>query len=237
MTSSTFPLSPAPAAGEPRNRRGPISLWPLVAVVTVCVLAYIGLSVAIAPPSIVDPNGTALPYNFKSERGSITLLSSGMFLVAACLAGFTLLTVRAERGRPRMLWFALTAAMAYFAIDEVMGFHEAAGELLDENVPKGPFRTYNDVVVIVYGLIAVPLALLLWREVVRYQRLLTMLLIAGVLYVGTSSVDTLTADATATSTVIEEGIKVCCSTYFALSMLTGLVAARWMYRPRTDDPR
>jgi len=208
-----------------------------VAVVTVCVLAYIGLSVAIAPPSIVDPNGTALPYNFKSERGSITLLSSGMFLVAACLAGVTLLTVRAERGRPRVLWFALTAAMAYFSIDEVMGFHEAAGELLDENVPKGPFRTYNDVVVIVYGLIAVPLALLLWREVVRYQRLLTMLLIAGVLYVATSSVDTLTDDATAVSTVIEEGIKVCCSTFFALSMLTGLVAARWMYGPRADDGR
>jgi hypothetical protein len=231
MTSATS--SPSfPPAGAARARRGPISLWPVVAVVTCCLLAYIGLSVVFAPPSIVDPNGTALPYNFKSERGSITLLSSGMFLVAACLAGLTLVTVRAERGRPRQLWSALTAAMVYFSIDEVMGFHEAIGEALDEHVPTGPFRTWNDVVVIAYGLIAVPLALLLWREVLRYQRLLTMLLIAGVLYVGTSGVDTLTADATAVSTVIEEGIKVCCSTYFALSMLTGLVAARWRYRPQ-----
>jgi hypothetical protein len=79
------------------------------------------------------------------------------------------------------------------------------------------------------------LALLLWREVVRYARLLPMLIITGVLYVATSSVDTFVESATAASTVIEEGINVCCSTFFMLSMLTGLVAARWMRGPRVDD--
>jgi hypothetical protein len=225
---------PRPVAGEPAPG-GPATLWPVITVVVISVLAYIGLSVLVAPPSVVDAQGTALPYNFKSERGSITLLSSAMFLMAGGLAGGTLLLVWADRGRSRLLWLAFTAVMVYFSVDEVLGFHEEMGQFLDEHVSPGPFRTWNDVVVIIYGVVALPLALLLWREVLRYARLLPMLVITGVLYVATSSVDTLTESASATSTVIEEGIKVTCSTFFMLSMLTGLVAARWMHASRVND--
>src|SRR4051794_13880657 len=222
--SSPVPSRPSSEVRTTRLRqRGPVSLVPLVAVVTVTVLVYIGLSVVFAPPSVLDQYGTALPYNFKSERGTITLLSTAMFLLAACFAGKALAGVWAERGRTRLLWLLLTVVMAYFTVDEVAQFHERSGDFLDAHLPKGPFRTYNDVVVIMYGLVALPAALLLWREVLRYPRLLTMLLITGVLYVATTSVDTFTEDATPVSVVLEEGIKVCCSTFFALSMLTGLV--------------
>jgi hypothetical protein len=228
--SSTVPSRPVAEVPTLRVRqRGPVSVVPLVALVTVTVLAYIGLSVVFAPPSIVDQNGTALPYNFKSERGTITLLSTAMFLFAAVFAGRALATVRAERGRTRTLWLLLTVVMTYFTVDEVAQFHERSGDFLDANLPTGPFRTYNDVIVIMYGFVALPAALFLWREVLRYPRLLTMLVITGVLYVATTSVDTFTEDATPVSVVIEEGIKVCCSTYFALSMLTGLVGVRWRF--------
>jgi hypothetical protein len=216
-----------PSLSSRPERQVPVSLVPVITLVVVAVLVHIALSVVIAPPPIVDQYGTALPYNFKSERGTNTLLSMAMFLLAACLAARALLLVWGKGGRTRLLWLAFTVIMAYFSADEVLQFHEHGGDFLDAHFSSGPFRNYNDLVVIVYGVALLPLALLLWREVLQHPRLLTMLVITGVLYVATSSVDTLVEYPSPVSVVIEEGIKIFCSTFFALSMLTGLVAVRW----------
>lgn len=231
MTYSRHVQEPQAASPHPTTaEEHPVLLGGLVAVVVMTVLAYIALSLVLAPPDAVDSEGVGLPYNFKSERGSITLLSSGLFCIAAVLAGKAWATVRAAGGRERTLWLAFTLVMIYFSIDEVAQFHEKAGDFLGEHLPKPPFRNYNDVVVIVYGLVALVLAAFLWRTVLRHPRLLPMLVVTGVLYAGTTAVDTFTKDPTPLSEVAEEGIKLCCSTFFALSMLTGLVAVRWLQR-------
>ena len=221
---------------RPRRDRGPASLTLLVVLASVSVLAYIALSLVFAPPDAINSEGTAVPANFKSERGSITLLSSGMFKVAAVAAAFALARVRRSGGRDRVLWLAFTVIMTYFSVDEVLQFHEAAGDFLDAHFTRGPFRTYNDVVVIAYGVVALPLALFLWRTVLRHPRLFPMLVVTGTLYVATTAVDSLSKHPTPVSVVLEEGIKVCCSTFFALSMITGLVAARWLHREPGAEP-
>jgi hypothetical protein len=79
--------APSGVARTPvRDRRGPARLGALVALAAVSVLVFIALSVMFAPPDVINSEGTGVPYNFKSERGTITLLSSGMFFIAACLA-------------------------------------------------------------------------------------------------------------------------------------------------------
>jgi len=206
----------------------PPRLGGLVAVTAACIGAYIGLSVLFAPRGVIA-------YNFASEQGTVTTLSTGMLLMAACLAAMGFWSVREDSSRARLLWAALTVVMSYFAVDEVMEFHERVGEFLNAHVPRGPFRNWNDIVVILYGIAVIPLALLLWHEVLRYRRLFTMLVVTGLLYVGTTSVDTLTTTPTDLSNIVEEGLKGTCSTFFMLSMLTGLVAARSLQLVRTGQ--
>jgi len=64
--------------------------------VVVTVFAYFVPSLIFAPADAVDSDGVGLPYNVTSERGTITLLSSGMFCIAACLAARAWATVRAS---------------------------------------------------------------------------------------------------------------------------------------------
>ena len=216
---------------EPSRRRGlalgarparPAGIGPVIAVVVVALLGFIALSVVLAPADDIA-------INFSDERRSITLLSTGMFLMAGCLAVATAWVERRGSGRARLLWISLTVLMCYFCVDEVLQFHEQLGDYLGAHAPRGPFRNYNDVIVIGYALAALPVALLCWREVLRHPRLMTMLMITGAFYVGTSAVDSLTEPPTSTSIIVEESIKVFCSTFFMLSMLTGFLAARWLH--------
>lgn len=228
FTTSSATTVPAGTRAAQVQRRAarPVPLTATIILVLSAVAVFVALSVMIAPSAIESADHEALPYNFKSERGTITLLSSAMMLLAACLAAATLRTAWTQGGRTRMLWLLLTGVMTYFSVDEVFGFHERMGDFLDGHVPTGPFRTFNDLIVIGYGMAAIPAALLLWREVLRYHRLLAMLVVTGVLFVATSGVDTLSETPTPISVVVEESIKVTCSTFFMLSMLTGFVAAR-----------
>jgi hypothetical protein len=207
----------------------PAGIGPVIAVVVVALLSFIALSVVLAPAGDIA-------INFSDERRSITLLSTGMFLMAGCLAAATLWIERRRSGRARLLWTSLTVLMFYFCADEVLQFHEQLGDYLGAHASPGPFRNFNDVIVIGYGLAALPVALLSWREVLRHPRLMTMLMITGALYVGTSAVDSLSEPPTSTSIIVEESIKVFCSTFFMLSMLTGFLAGRWLHPEATPDP-
>lgn len=192
----------------------------VILVVLLALEVYILLSV------LIRPGGSKPEFNFKSEHGSITLLSSTLFLVGAVIAARTLRTMWWGGIKTKLMWAGLAVVLLYFSVDEVVGFHEAAGDVMDADVGAGPFRTWNDLVVLAYGAVAAPAALIFWREILRYERLLIMFMISGVLYVSTSMVDTLSTTPTTASVILEEGIKVHCSTMLMLSALTGLYAAR-----------
>ena len=223
MTDNATVADPRAAAREDVSPTRPTTIgWVIIA--TVCVVAaFCVASLALAPAGQIQ-------FNYQSERGSVTFLSCFMLFAAGCLAVRNLVSMLRDTVRARLLWAALSLVMFYFSVDEVYGFHERGGLFLDEHVPRGPFRTWNDLIVIAYGVLLLPVAAFLWREVLRYPRLMTMLIVTGVLYVGTSSVDTLVENATPLSIIVEEGIKVYCSTFFALSMLTGSMAIRWLRR-------
>jgi hypothetical protein len=75
--------------------------------------------------------------------------------------------------------------------------------------------------------VAVPIAILSFREIRRYPRLLTMLSIAAFFYLAATAVDsTMDTMDTMVSMIVGESLKVCCSTVLMLSMATGLMAAR-----------
>jgi hypothetical protein len=218
MTSPTGIL-PARRSGSHARIVVPPRLGRVVGATLAALGGYVALSIVLAPSG-----GRAI--NFVSEQGSVTMLSTGMLLMAACFAGAALWSARDDTRRARQLWTTLTAVMLYFSVDEVMEFHERMGDYLTAHVSSGPFRNWNDIVVILYGTVAAPVALLVWHEVLRYRRLFTMLVVTGLFYVGTTSVDTLSRTPTDLSNIVEEGLKGTCSTLFVLSMLTGLVAVR-----------
>ncbi|MDQ1290134.1 MAG: hypothetical protein QG622_3700 [Actinomycetota bacterium] len=217
------PADGPPARGSDDVRPGhPPRLGAVVLTVFAALAVYLVLAALLGPDG--DPR-----YNFAFEQGTVTMLSTAMLMASTCLAAATVWATRGEGGRTRLLWVTLTLVMAYFTVDEVMEFHESFGVFMKERrVPTGPFRNWNDIIVIAYGVIAVPVALLVWREVLRFHRLFTMLVLAGLCYVGTTAVDTFSSDPTTVTTIVEETLKVSCSTLFALSMATGFAAARWL---------
>jgi hypothetical protein len=203
----------------------PTSLVPLIALVLGLLLVYIALSI------LIHPSDQLINFNFKSERGSITLLSCLMLFSAGCLAGWTLRTLWDGPWQTRSFWAMMTVGLPVLAADEVLQFHERFGDLMKgDGFSAGPFRNWNDILVISYGLIAIPIAILSYREIRRYPRLLTMIGVAAFFYVATTGVDS-TMDTTV-SVIVEESLKVTCSTFLMLSMATGLVAARWLRATR-----
>ncbi|MDQ1287013.1 MAG: hypothetical protein QG622_578 [Actinomycetota bacterium] len=191
-----------------------------IGIVLLLLEVYIALSV------VLRPGGSRPEFNFKSEHGSITLLSSAMFLVGAGFAVAAFRAVRGAGGRGRLLWAGFAAVLLYFSIDEVVGFHEAAGDVLDAGVGAGPFRTWNDLVVLAYGVVALPAVVYFRRELFRYHRFVPMLVISAFFFVATSAIDSLSTTPTTLSIILEEGVKVHCSVLLMLSSLTGLFAAR-----------
>jgi hypothetical protein len=231
-SNSPFVAAPDPSGLHPyeelvtptrrsvREAARPVSQTRLIVGGVLLISVYIVMSIR------QRPGGSPLNYNFVTEGATINMLSSLLMLTAGGLAGVTFWTVRRQEWRTRLLWGVMTLGFPYLAADEVLQFHERFGDFMDAHaVSAGPFRNWNDIMVIAYGLIAIPFAIFCLPELRRYPRVITMLGVAAFFYVATTAVDS-TMNSTG-STIVEESLKLYCSLFMALSMRTGLAAAEW----------
>lgn len=211
------------------ERRQPIeSLGTIVIGVCLLVAAYIAAA-------ILGTSG-APEYHFVEERGAITALSA-IFL--AMSAGFAFATALAslDRGtQTRLLWFGVAAAMTLLAIDELMEFHEMIGGRLDDAdtaalARNAGWRGWNDIIVVAYGLIALPFGIVFLPTLLRYPRLLELLAVAFVLFVVHTAIDSLVEPRTTVSAILEESAKLYCTSFFALAFLAALLHTT---RPKPD---
>ena len=56
-------------------------------------------------------------------------------------------------------WALLAAGLAFLAIDEVAGIHERLGKVIEMSIAPTGLRSWNDAIVIFYGLLAIPILL------------------------------------------------------------------------------
>lgn len=180
------------------------------------IIAYLSLAIAIR-----IPNGT-LEFHFVEERGAVTALSAILLAMAAALSAATAFLARTESKSHVMLWTLFAGGFLFLSLDELMQFHERVGYWLDDRVALASFRGWNDLVVIAYGIVALPVAAILMPKILSYPRLVEMLGTAFTFYAFHTLIDTLQEPPTTVSIIIEESSKVLCAGFLVLTAFTGL---------------
>jgi len=195
----------------------------LIAIAVPLILLYIVAAILVVPAD--EPQN----YNFVSERGAVTVLNA---ILLAAASGFGFVAFLLTEGSSRIVrWFWLLVAIAigFLAMDELLGFHEGLGGVLDDIDPLGlksarTIRGWNDVVVIAYGIAALPVVITFLPTMVRIPAFPELSAVAFAWYVLHTAVDSLVEPRTNLSVIVEESAKLFTGLILALACLGGLLS-------------
>jgi len=182
---------------------------------------------------LMAPHDRGLEYHFVSERGLVTAMSAILLSAAGafCLAA---LAIQIHMTRPyTRLWVLMTLGFVFLALDETAQFHERVGNVLDDQYSSGVFRNWNDMVVILYGIIALPVAAMLLPDLLRYPLMLEGFVVAFLFYVLHTLIDSTAEPETTVSIIFEESAKLCCGATFAMTTFVGF---QTLLRNSTSTP-
>ena len=201
--------------------------------VVICVTAlasYIVLSLWLVPADLPQE------WHFRSETGSVTALS-GVFLAAGAACAFVFFFIQHSHGdRDRGVWLLVSMALGFLALDEFLMFHERAGEVLEDlettwlTLP-GWIKNWDDAIVFVYGIVALPFLTYLFPTILRYPRLAEVFAVAFFFYLVHTIVDATQDPPTTYSVVLEESAKLLGSACLAFGSFVGTIGVVWN-RPR-----
>lgn len=206
---------------------------PAVTGIVIAVLAFTFVYIAIAIYFV--PERKPLAYNFFSERGSVTVLSA-IFLSMACSFSIASLVVNLrDKTPPILMWIIMAAGFFFLAMDELIQFHERFGATMRHYADSGIFRNWNDIIVILYGVLAIPVIAALLPGILRYRMFFELIVTAFVLYAIHTLIDATQSPRTQVSMILEESAKLLCVMFLALGTFIALLGALWNSEPKIDD--
>jgi len=196
-------------------------ITPLAVVVSILVAIYILAAIVFVPPTQLRE------FNFVDERGAITALSA-IFLAMG--SGFSFATFLFSQGSARTIrcfWLLVFVALGFLVLDELLEFHERFGRLLDRVdlmglTSAGLIRGWNDIIVILYGVAALPVGMLFLPTIVRYPTFLKLICLSFAFYFLHTAIDSLSEPPTTLSVIVEESAKLYCAALIAIACLAAL---------------
>lgn len=164
--------------------------------------------------------GEGIRFHFESESGIITDLSAISLAIASAGAGICFFIRCDVEDRQRFFWLLACLGFFFFAFDELFGFHERFDQkLVESSIGEAKsFRNWNDLVVIVYGLVALPVFFYFLPEILRLPRVAELLTAAFCFYVLHTLIDSTQVEGNV-SIILEESCKLFASCFFALTMV------------------
>ena len=186
-------------------------------------LVVAGLFIYILIAILIAPDGSP-EYHFNSESGIITVLSAIFLALASGFAGTCFLLKHNSTDWLRFFWLLTAFGFLFFCLDELLQFHEKLAGLIERSSvgPTQTFRTWNDVIVIGYGVVAIPILFYFLPEILRFPRVAEILVTAFSCYVIHTIIDS-TQRRTSLSIILEESAKLFSSAFFAIAMLFGIL--------------
>lgn len=184
--------------------------------------------VFLAAAIVLVPSGSPA-FHFYSERGAVTVLSAILLAMGSGFALVSFLISPDAASRHRLFWLMMTMVLGYLAFDELLMFHERFGgrldkvEMLRAMIDQTPIRNWNDVIVILYGVLALPVAIYFLPSVMRFPRVFEYLCLAGFFYIVHTAIDSVVEPPTTLSRILEESAKLFCTTFLAIALLVGLL--------------
>lgn len=193
-----------------RGKKPPLRAAKLVGPAVLMTSFYIGVCL------LVVPEGREANYHFLSERGLITAMSATLLSAAAAFC-FCALAIRhrAEQLDGKLL-ILMAIGFLFLALDEVAQFHERLGPLLSDVGYLGAFRNGNDVVVILYGIVSLPIAAAVLPHLLRFRMMLECFVLAFGFYLLHTIIDVTQDPRTVLSVIFEESSKLFCGSFMAL---------------------
>ena len=169
------------------------------------------------------PSNKPPDFNFQ-EGGAVTALSA-IYLASACgLAIAANLIHRRAEGRHQWFWTILAGGLAFLAFDELLQFHERVDRLVIERLlPEAGFQSWNDLIVVIYGLVAVLIMFFLLPALLKYRMVPELFAVAFIFYAIHTLIDSVQTTSTLTSIVLEESAKLVSVAFLALGTLAGFL--------------
>ena len=198
--------------------------FPVVFAICAFLILFITVALFLAP-------GKGMEFHFDNERGVITTLSAIFLATASAAAGISFFIRADSSGRQRFFWLLACAAFFYFAFDELFGFHERFDQkLVNSSVGASKtFRNWNDLVVILYGVAALPVFFYFLPELLRLPRVAELLGTGFGFYVLHTLIDS-TQTRSSISIVLEESCKLFASCFFAFAMVVAALTMIQVFR-------
>ena len=197
----------------------------IITIVTTCTLAYILLALIVIPPS--EPR----EFNFVSERGAITVLSAIFLVMASAFSMTSLVILVRANDRHIWLWIIMALGFAFLGFDELLQFHERVGRVLDHYIGPGMFRGWNDIIVILYGVIALPIMVALMPSLMRCRMVIELFAVAFLFYVIHTLIDSTQEQRTMVSVILEESAKLFAVEFLAMGAFVGFLGILWNFVP------
>ncbi|MDA1029150.1 MAG: hypothetical protein O3B41_08885 [Bacteroidetes bacterium] len=180
------------------------------------------LLILIALAFVLTPSDDDFDYHFVEEDGLITVLSS-FFLASAAAFSFVGRSLGDQSDKASIrAWSILAIGFAFLSIDEVFQIHEQLGWLLEDYFDSGIFRNWNDVIVIGYGLAAIPILWLLLPSVKNHKAMMILLALGFGFYTLHTVTDSVVEDSTTLSIIIEESFKLTFVILFSFAAYSGM---------------
>ena len=195
-------------------------VWWIVALVVAATIGYIVLAL------IVIPGDEPREYHFINEDGAVTALSAFYLVTAAAFSICTFVSLREVGDSNGKIWLLFAAGFSFLAFDEMLLFHERVGAFVDRFSESGEFRSWNDIVVILYGTIAILIMVVIFPALLRWRLVLEMFGTAFVFYGVHTLIDSVSEPPTTWSVILEESAKLMCGAFLVLGSFCGFVGGQ-----------
>ena len=204
-------------ANDRRSALLPNIHW-IVIGIACCTLAYIGLALLAVPSD--EPRA----FHFMHEEGAVTALSVFYLAVASAFSLAAAVTSIRTKETHSWVWLLMASGFAFLSFDELLQFHERVGYVIGKFLGTGVFRNWNDIIVIIYGLIAASILVMILPELLRWKWVLELFAIAFAFYGLHTVIDTISEPPTQASIILEESAKLFCGAFWRLAHLLGFSA-------------
>ena len=208
-----------------RQREKLPNVAPLITGLVACTVFYILLAIVTVPSHI------ARNFHFVSEIGAITALSSFLLASASSFSLASLVIHLLEDDRRVWLWIIMMIGFAFLAFDELLQFHERLGNIISRYADSGIFRNWNDIIVILYGVVALPILLALLPTLMRYKMVVELFIVSFVFYGIHTFIDSTQEPNTTVSTILEESAKLLSVEFLAIGAFVGFLGILWNFTP------
>ena len=190
------------------------------------VLLTIGIVIFLAIAVVIAPENKPGRYFYK-EGYMVTYLSATFLALASIFSGIAFNLSRMRTDFLRFFWLVAAIGFAYLFLDELIGFHETAGRQLNPiaAIPEG-FRHWDDIVVMLYGVVALFVMAGFLPEIFRYPKVMEMMAIAFLFYFIHTFLDGTVSPRTDLSAIFEESAKVFCGEFLAISMFVAILGIK-----------